>query len=102
MYEQTRNLINIMKDKTISPGDDRACQTPVRKAITRYEQRRTLREEPNVYEVEDGNVVAEIEEEIVPGQFFVFEPAEGKKVETLEGIRYVNPSVGEDRQLHNW
>ena len=86
MYEQTRNLINIMKDKTISPGDDRACQTPVRKAITRYEQCRALREEPDVYEVEDSGVVAEIEEEIVPGPFFVFEPAEGKEVETLEGI----------------
>lgn len=86
MHEQTRNLINIMKHKTVSPGDNCACQTSMRKTIARYEQRRALREEPDVYKVEDSDVVAEIEEEIMPGPFFVFEPAEWEEVDTLESI----------------
>lgn len=43
----------------------------MREAVARHEQRRVGREEPDVNEVEDCYVVAEVEEEVMPGTLLV-------------------------------
>lgn len=43
----------------------------MRQAVARHEQRRISRKEPDVDEVENCHVVAEVEEKVMPGTLLV-------------------------------
>ena len=58
MYEQTSHLVRIVKDETIPPRYDRACDSPMAESIARDEKRRGLRENPEEDKVEDADIVA--------------------------------------------
>jgi hypothetical protein len=66
--------------------------------ITSDKQGRRGRKDPEINKVEDSDVVAEIKEEIVPCAFFVNVGPERKEVESLEGIRYMDPSVWQSQK----
>lgn len=71
MYEQRRNLILIMEHQTIPPSNHCARQGPMRQTIASNKECRTRRKEPDIDEVEDGHIVAQIEKEVVPCAFLV-------------------------------
>lgn len=92
MNEQGGDLILIMEYKTIPPSNNSTGQGPMREAVAGDEESRARREEPKEDKVEDGHVVAEIEEEVMPGAFLVLIVTQGQEVKTLHGIHDVNPS----------
>ena len=58
----------------------------MRKAVTRDEEDLVAGEKPEVYEVEDGDIVAQVEEEVVPGAFLVLIEAQGDQIEPLNRV----------------
>ena len=94
MYEQRRHFVGVVEDEAVAPGNDCARKRTMRETVTCYEECSVAGEEPNVDEVEDGAVVAEVEEEVVPCAFFVVVGAEGEEDPGVEGVGDVHPSVG--------
>lgn len=92
MDEERSNLVLVVEDKTIPPGDNSTGQGAMREAIASNEQNSAAGEDPEVDEVEDGDIVAEVEEEVVPGALLVLVVPERQQIEPLDSIRYVNPS----------
>lgn len=80
-----------MKHEAISPRDDCARKGAMREAVACHEQHRVGREEPDVNEVEDCNVIAHVEEKVVPETLLVGVGAEGEQVQSLDGICNVDP-----------
>jgi hypothetical protein len=66
MNEQRCYFIGVMKYKAISPRDDCTRKGTVREAVACHEQRRVGRKEPNINEVEDCDIIAEVEEKVMP------------------------------------
>lgn len=91
MYEQRRHLVLVVEDEAVAPGDHRTRERPVREAVARDEQRRASGEEPDVYEVEDRHVVAQIEQEVVPRALLVLVEPQREQVHPDDGIRDVYP-----------
>lgn len=91
MNEQRSHFIRIMKHQAVSPCDDRARKGTVGEAVTCHEQRRVGRKEPDVDEVEDCNVIAEVEEKVVPRTFLVSISANREQIQRLDSIRDMNP-----------
>lgn len=58
MYEQAGHLVCIVKDETIPPRYNCACDSPVAECMACDEKRRGLREYPEEYKVEDADIVA--------------------------------------------
>lgn len=81
-----------MEHKAVSPRDDCTCEGTVREAVTCHEQRSIGRKEPDVNEVEDCNVVAEVEEKIMPGTFLVGISTNREQIQPLNSICNMNPS----------
>lgn len=92
MNEQRRDLVLVVKYKTVSPCDDGTSQGTMGKTVARDEQDGAAWEEPEVDEVEDGDIVAQVEEEVVPGALLVLVISERQKIEPLHGVRNVHPS----------
>jgi len=63
----------------------------VREGVASDKKAGTRRENPDKDEVEDGNVVAEVEEEIMPGAFLVPIETKRKQIETDYGIGHMYP-----------
>ena len=80
MDEQRRDLIHVVEDEAVSPRNHCTRKRSVREAITCEEHGGARWKDPDVYEIEDVAVVAEVEEEIVPGALLVLVPAEGDEV----------------------
>lgn len=80
MHKQGCDFVLIVEHEAISPCDHGACQGSMREQIARDEQSRAGREEPEVHEVEDGDKVTEIEEEVVPGALLVLIVSEWHEV----------------------
>lgn len=99
MNKQRCDFIRVMEDEAVTPGNDRAREGAVREAVARYKERRVRGEQPDVDEVEDGAVVAEVEEEVVPGALLVVVGAHGEQVAGLEGVRDVHVSAGRVRSV---
>ena len=91
MDEQGGNLVPVVKDKTIPPGDDSTSQRAQRQAVTRDEECGTRRHSPYEDEIEDVGVVAEVEEEVVPCALLVHVHAEWKVVRCLDRVRDMDP-----------
>ena len=83
MYEQRRHFVRVVEDEAVAPRDDRTGERPMRETVACDKERSIVRKEPDVDEVEDGAVVAEIEEEVVPRTFLVVPRADGEKVASL-------------------
>ncbi len=81
-----------MENKTIPPSDDRASQRAQGKTVTSNKQGCAVRHCPDEDQVEDVDIVAQVEEEIVPCAFLIIVGAEGKEVQGLHGISYMYPS----------
>ena len=64
----------------------------MRKTVASNEQEGADWEKPEVDEVEDGDKIAQVEEEIVPGAFFVLIISERQEIEPLYRIGNVDPS----------
>lgn len=64
----------------------------MREAVACHEQYRIGRKEPDVNEVEDCNVIAEVEEEVMPGTLLVGISAEREQIQPLKSICNMNPS----------
>jgi len=71
MHEKRSDFVLVMEYKTVSPCNDGARQRAVAQAITSGKQSRAWGEEPEIDEVEEGNIVAEVEHEIMPGALLV-------------------------------
>ena len=69
--EQRSNLVPVVEYKTIPPGDDRASQGAQGETVASDEQSWTVGHCPDEDQVEDVDIVAEVEEEIVPGALLV-------------------------------
>lgn len=69
----------------------------MRKTVAGNPKRRAGRENPDVDKVEDGSIVAKIEQEVVPGPFLVFVPSERQKIERLQSVRHMDPSEIRDQ-----
>ena len=80
-----------MENETVAPGYNSTRQRAMREGVASDKKSRTRREKPDENEVEDGNVVAEVEEEIMPGAFLVLIETERKKVETDCRIGHMYP-----------
>ena len=91
MDEQGGNLVPVVKDKTIPPGDDSTSQRAQRQAVTRDEECGTRRHSPYEDEIEDVGVVAEVEEEVVPCAFLVHVHPERKVIGCLNRIDNMYP-----------
>ena len=61
MHEEAGNLILIVEYKAISPSDNRTRKTAVTQTVACDEQSRRPREEPDIHEVQDGDIIAEVE-----------------------------------------
>lgn len=81
-----------MEDKTVPPSNHSTGQGTMRETVASNEQEGAAWEEPEVDEVEDGDKVAQVEEEIVPGAFLVLIISERQKIESLHRVRDVDPS----------
>jgi hypothetical protein len=92
VYEEARNLIRIMENQTIPPSNDRARQRAMREAIASNEECGRGRKEPDVHKVQNGSIVAEVKHEVMPRAPLVLVDAHREKVESLEGVRDVDPS----------
>jgi hypothetical protein len=55
-----------MEYKAVPPGDHCTRKRTVREAVTCHEERRIGWKEPDVDEVENRDIIAEVEEEVVP------------------------------------
>lgn len=94
MNKQRGDFIRVMEYEAVAPGNDGAREGAVREAVARNEQRGVRGEQPDVDEVEDGAIVAEVEKEVVPGALLVVVGAHGEQVSGLEGVRDVHISAG--------
>lgn len=77
VYEQRGNLVLIVEYQTIAPCDNRAGEGAMRETVTGRKQRRAGWQEPDVDEIENRDIIAQVEEEIMPGAFLVCVGAEG-------------------------
>lgn len=80
MHEQRRNLIQVVEHEAVAPGNHCAGERAMRKTVACDEERSALREEPDVDEVENGNVVAQVEEEVVPRTLLICIRAQREEV----------------------
>lgn len=71
MNEQRCYFIGVMKHKAISPRNDCTRKGAMREAVARHEQCRVGRKEPDVNEVEDCDIIAEVEEKVMPETLLV-------------------------------
>ena len=92
MNEQRCHFIGVMKHEAVSPRYDCTRKGAMREAVACHEQRRIRRKEPDVNEVEDCNVVAEVEEKIMPGTFLVGISTNREQIQPLNSICNMNPS----------
>ena len=92
MNEQRSNFIPVVEHETIPPSDNRTSQRTQRETITSDEQCRTVRHAPDVDEIEDIGVIAEVEEEVVPGAFLVVPGTDREQNSCSKGICYVDIS----------
>jgi hypothetical protein len=83
VHEQRSDLVLVVENEAVAPGDDCARERTVRETVACDEQRGASWEDPDVYEVEKGDVVAEVEEKIMPRAFLVSIRAQRKEVAAL-------------------
>jgi hypothetical protein len=95
--KQGGDFILIMKNETVAPGYNGTRQRAMREGVASHKKSGTRREKPDEDEVEDGNVIAEVEEEIMPGAFFVLIKTERKQIETNYGIGHMYPPKNDYR-----
>jgi len=86
------DFVLIVEDEAISPSNDGACQGAMRETVASDEEGWTRGKEPDKNEVENGDEVAEVKKEIVPGALFVLIETQRKKIATLEGVCDMDPS----------
>ena len=91
MNEQRSNFIPVVEHETIPPSDNRTSQRTQRETVTSDEQCRTVRHAPDVDEIEDIGVIAEVEEEVVPCALLVHVHTEWKVVRCLDRVRDMDP-----------
>jgi len=84
--EETRHFIQIMEDQTIPPGNHRTSQAPMAQTITRDKQRRRRRKDPEIDKVENSDIVAQVEQKVMPGAFLVNVRSERQEVGGQDGI----------------
>ncbi len=58
VYEQTGHLVCVVKNQTIPPRNNCACDNSVAESVARDEERRRLWEHPEEYKVENIDIVA--------------------------------------------
>lgn len=91
MNEQRCHFIGVMKHEAVSPRYDCTRKGAMREAVACHEQRRIRRKEPDVNEVEDCNVIAEVEEKVMPEALLVDISAKREQIQRLNGICNVDP-----------
>ena len=58
MYEQGGNLVKVVEDKAVSPGNDRACEGAMGKTIAGDPHGRVGRSDPKIDQVQDRAIIA--------------------------------------------
>ena len=86
MYEQRGDFVKVMEDKTIPPCNHSARQRAMRETVTRDPKRRARWCEPDENKVEDRNVVAEVEQKVMPRAFLVGIDAHREEIDAPDGV----------------
>lgn len=91
MNEQGGHFIEVMEHQAVPPRDDCARKGSMRETVACHEQCRVGRKEPDVNEIEDCRVIAEVEEEVMPVTLLVDISANGEEIQPLGGVCHVHP-----------
>jgi hypothetical protein len=94
--EQRGDLIRVVEHQAVSPCDDSTGKGPVREAVASDEESRAGGEDPDEQEVENGDVIAEVEEKVVPRSLLVLVDSYRKEIESLQRVRNVYPPARSD------
>jgi hypothetical protein len=84
--EQRGDLIRVVEHQAVSPCDDSTGKGPVREAVASDEESRA----------ENGDVIAEVEEKVVPRSLLVLVDSYRKEIESLQRVRNVYPPARSD------